>query len=163
MATVVLGLGNLLMQDDGLGVHAVRSLQQNFMWPEQVELVDGGTLGLDLLPLVTESKRLLIVDAMDMGQEPGAVLRLDGDAVPHAWANKLSIHQAGVQDLLNVAFFLGWVPQNLVVLGIQPAEITPGFGLTERITESLPQLLQNIRDELTAWGIHSKQRHPATL
>ena len=162
MSTVVLGLGNLLMQDDGLGVHTIRALREDFMWPEQVELVDGGTLGLDLLPLVTDSARLLIIDAMDMGSEPGTVMRLEGEDVPKAWAQKLSIHQAGVQDLLNIAYFQGWQPQKLVVLGIQPAAVTPGLGLTESVGGALPQLLQEVCGELTGWGIRSKKRHPNT-
>ena len=162
MSTVVLGLGNLLMQDDGLGVHTIRALREDFMWPEQVELVDGGTLGLDLLPLVTDSARLLIIDAMDMGSEPGTVMRLEGEDVPKAWAQKLSIHQAGVQDLLNIAYFQGWQPQKLVVLGIQPAAVTPGLGLTESVGGALPQLLQDVCGELTGWGIRSKKRHPNT-
>lgn len=162
MSTVVLGLGNLLMQDDGLGVHTIRALRENFMWPEHVEMVDGGTLGLDLLPLVTDSARLLIIDAMDMGNEPGTVMRLEGEDVPKAWSQKLSVHQAGVQDLLNIAYFQGWQPQKLVVLGIQPAAVTPGLGLTESVGGALPQLLQDVCGELTGWGIRSKKRHPNT-
>lgn len=152
MATLVLGLGNRLMRDDALGVLAVQALLQRYSFPEEVRLVDGGTLGLDLLPQLEDVERLLIVDAMDMGAEPGSVFRLEGVEVPRAFAAKLSIHQMGVQDLLGLAELRGHLPTELVVWGAQPESIEMGLELTPVLERTFENVLDGVVRELTAWG-----------
>ncbi|NIQ97312.1 MAG: hydrogenase maturation protease [Desulfuromonadales bacterium] len=152
MATLVLGLGNRLMQDDALGVLAVQALQERYRFPEEVRLVDGGTLGLDLLPQLEGVERLLIVDALEMGAEPGTVFRLEGDEVPRAFAGKLSIHQMGVQDLLGLAELRGHLPDELVVWGAQPRSIEMGLELTPVLRQGFDEVLTGVVNELAAWG-----------
>lgn len=153
MSTLILGIGNTLMNDDALGVRAVESLLQRYRFPEGVAVVDGGTLGLDLLPLLEGVRRLLIVDAIDMGALPGTLFRLVGDEVPCAFAGKLSVHQMGVQDLLAVAELQGNVPEELVVWGVQPGSIAMELSLTPAVAAALEPLLVELVSELQCWGV----------
>ncbi|NOR49874.1 MAG: hydrogenase maturation protease, partial [Desulfuromonadales bacterium] len=126
MSILVLGLGNTIMTDDGFGVEVVTTLSSRYHFQGPVKILDGGTLGLDLLPHLEEIESLLIIDALDMRDEPGKIFRLQGDEVPRAFASKLSVHQMGLQDLLAVAELQGHVQRNLVVWGVQAECIEMG-------------------------------------
>ena len=158
MSILVLGLGNTIMTDDGFGVKAVTTLSSRFHFHGPVTLLDGGTLGLDLLPYLEEVERLLIIDALDMRAEPGTISRLEGEEVPRAFASKLSVHQMGLQDLLAVAELQGHVPQELVVWGVQPESIEMGTELTPVVEEALPVVLHHVLDELRGWGVTYEER-----
>lgn len=153
MKILVLGLGNSLMTDDALGSRAVAALAEKFTFPPQVTVLDGGTLGLDLLPRLEGVGRLLILDAIDMGAAPGTVFRLEGEEVPRAFAGKLSVHQMGVQDLLAVAELQGHLPSELVALGVQPGSIEIGLHLTPEVEAAFPELVAAAERELVAWGV----------
>ena len=153
MSILVLGLGNLLMSDDSIGVRIVQQLQQNFRVPEGVTIVDGGTLGLDLLPYIEEAAQLLIIDALEMQAEPGSLFRLEGDEVPRAFASKLSVHQMGLQDLLAVAELQGYAPQKLVVHGIQAGSIEMKLELSPPVAAAMDGLLDAVVNELLDWGV----------
>lgn len=153
MAILVLGLGNLLMQDDAVGIHAVQQLQRDYRLPSQVQLLDGGTLGLDLLPYIEEAERLLIIDALEMRSTPGSLHRLTGDEVPRAFAGKLSVHQMGLQDLLAVAELQGTLPEQVVVLGVQAASVDVGLELSAPVQQAFEPLLQSVLEQLRDWGV----------
>ena len=153
MSILVLGLGNSIMTDDGFGVRAVNTLSSRYHFQGEVTLVDGGTLGLDLLPYLEDLDTLLIIDALDMRKEPGRIFRLEGEEVPRAFASKLSVHQMGLQDLLAVAELQGHVPSRLVVWGVQPESIEMGTDLTVKVAAAVEPLVQNVLDELRAWGV----------
>jgi len=156
---LILGLGNALMTDDALGVLAVEELQSRYRFPAGVRVVDGGTLGLDLLPLLEGVDRLLLVDALQMGAKPGAVFRLAGEEVPRALASKLSVHQMGAQDLLALAELRGHLPGELVVWGVQPRSVEVGLKLTPPVAAALDSLLEGILGEVAGWGLAPR---PAT-
>ena len=153
MAILVLGIGNSLMNDDALGVIAIEELQARYTFPSGVSVVDGGTLGLDLLPMLEGVKKLLIIDAIDMGAAPGELFRLQGEEVPRAFASKLSVHQMGVQDLLAVAELQGHVPEELVVWGVQPGSIEMEMRLSPAVAAAMVPLLDNVIGELAGWGV----------
>lgn len=153
MSILVLGLGNLLMSDDSVGVRTVQRLQQEFRVTEGVTILDGGTLGLDLLPYIELADQLLIVDALEMGAESGSLFRLEGDDVPRAFASKLSVHQMGLQDLLAVAELQGYAPQTLVVHGIQAGSLEMKLELTPPVAAAMNSLLEAVVCELRAWGV----------
>lgn len=152
MRVLVLGIGNSLMTDDGFGVFVVQQLQRDYRFSDRVEVLDGGTLGLDLLPRLEGVDRLLILDAINMDAHPGEVFRLAGEDVPRAFANKLSVHQMGVQDLLAVAELQGHCPPELVVWGVQPESIEMHIGLSDSVAPALPRVVRAVIDELTSWG-----------
>ncbi len=117
--TVVLGLGNLVHADDGVGVHVILGLQRDARVPAGVVLLDGGTQGLALLPHISGIGRLLVIDAMDTGEPPGTLLRFEGKAL-RGLPGKASVHQLGFADLMVALELLGESPGEVVVLGVQP-------------------------------------------
>jgi hydrogenase maturation protease len=152
MAILVMGLGNLLMSDDGLGSRVISELETRFAPRAGVILLDGGTLGLDLLPRLEGIDRLLIIDALQMGAEPGAVFRLEGEEVPRAFANKLSVHQMGLQDLLAVAELQGHLPAELVVIGAQSALIEMRMELSAQVSAAFDEVIRQVLVQLETWG-----------
>jgi hydrogenase maturation protease len=153
MAILVLGLGNTIMTDDGFGVRAVEALSSRYRFDGEVRLLDGGTLGLDLLPHLEGIDRLLIIDALEMQAIPGTVFRLEGDEVPRAFAGKLSVHQMGVQDLLAVSELMGHLPPKLVVWGVQPQSIEMGTELTTTVAAAMAPVVEGVVGELRKWGV----------
>jgi hydrogenase maturation protease len=151
--TLVLGLGNILLRDEGIGVWVAESLSREFDFPPEVTMLEGGTLGLDLLPRLDGVERLLLVDAVKLGREPGEIVRLDGDAVSAALDVKISPHQVGVQDLLAAARLMGREPSRVVLWGMEPERLDPGTGFSPRVAEALPHLREGVLDELRLWGV----------
>jgi len=150
---LVLGIGNTLLRDEGVGVRVVRELQAGAATsplPDDVRLVDGGTLGLDLLPLVEEARALLFVDALDAGAEPGSVFVLRGAELAARLNGKLSAHQVGVGDLVAVARLRGTLPARTSFAGIQPAEVEVGLELSPAVAAALPHLLEVSRAEIAS-------------
>jgi len=152
ITTLVLGLGNMVMGDDAFGIRVIEELQKHYEFSEGVKLVDGGTLGLDLLPLIEDAQRLLIIDALEMKDRPGRVFRLAGDDVVQEFASRLSIHQAGVRDLLAAAELQGYLPSELVVWAIQPASSEMHLGLSPAVAFSIDQVMVEVVAELENWG-----------
>lgn len=157
MSILVLGLGNLLMSDDALGSRTIIELEKRYLFPEQVALLDGGTLGLDLLPRLEGIDKLLVIDALQMGAEAGHVFRLEGEEVPRAFANKLSVHQMGLQDLLAVAELQGHLPPRLVVWGAQAESIEMRMEMSAAVNVAMEQVIAGVVRELSDWGAAPRQ------
>lgn len=150
---LVLGIGNLIMADDGVGVRVVQQLQQEYCFPQCVTVMDGGTLGLDLLPALEGITNLIVVDAVETGAPPGTVVRLAGEELPIALETKLSPHQMGLKDLLAVARLMGNEPEEMVLVGIQPGSIEMDEYLTPEVECKLLLLCRNVLKELQEIGI----------
>lgn len=155
---LVLGLGNVLLSDEGLGVWVAEAVGRRFEFPGAVTVLDGGTLGLDLLPRLEGVGRLLLVDAVKLGHVPGTIVRLERDEVSATLDHKLSPHQIGVQDLLAAARLMGLEPPDLVLLGMEPECLEPGTGFSPSVTEALPRLEARVLDELRRWGVPGRPR-----
>jgi hydrogenase maturation protease len=151
--TLVLGLGNVLLHDEGLGVWVAKSLGRRFAFPPEVTVLEGGTLGLDLLPWLDDVERLLVIDAVKVGRAPGATVRLENGDVPAGLDVKISPHQVGVQDLLAAARLLGSEPPHVVLWGMEPERLDPGTGFSASVSEALPRLEAEVLDELDRWGV----------
>ncbi len=150
---LVLGIGNTVMSDDGVGVKVVQSLQRRYRFPADVELVDGGTLGLDLLPMLEGISHLILVDAVETGEAPGTRVRLAGEELPIALETKISPHQMGLKDLLAVARLMGHEPGEMVLIGVQPGSIEMDTELTPAVAEQLEAMQAAVLKELEAIGI----------
>ena len=150
---LVLGLGNILLRDEGIGVRALERLQAEYRLPSQVRALDGGTMGLDLLPYLNGAASLLILDAIQMGGEPGSLTRLADGEIPAALALKLSVHQVGLSELLAASRFQGTLPCKMTLLGIEPASIEWGLDLSPPVSAALDELIESAVRELRAWGI----------
>lgn len=149
---LVLGLGNLLCGDDGAGVAAVELLRERFNAPADASVLDGGTLGLSLLPHVEDARAAILVDAVRAEAPAGSVVRLEGTDVSLAARERLSVHQVGVADLLGGAHLVGRLPGRLVLLGIVPETVELRYGLSASVQSALPDLVRRIVTEAEAWG-----------
>jgi hydrogenase maturation protease len=156
--TLVLGAGNLLLSDDGVGIHAIRRLQEIADLPPQVEILDGGTLGMNLMHYLEGVAHLLIIDALELGAPPGTVTRLAGDDVPAYFSVKMSPHQIGIPDMLAAAKLRDLYPPEVVVWGVQPGSVEVGLDLSPPVDAQLDRLVENILSELARWGHHPKRR-----
>jgi len=149
---LVLGLGNPLCQDDGVGVVAVARILERWSPGSGVEMLEGGTLGLWLLPLLESYRTVLLVDAIRADGEPGTLVRIEGEEVARAAANRLSVHQVGVGDLMDAAQLRGTLPPKLTLLGVVPEAVSLGLGLTPRVERALPLLIQRVLDTCAELG-----------
>jgi hydrogenase maturation protease len=148
---LVLGCGNLLAGDDGVGPEVARRLASAPV-PEGVEIVDGGTLGLDLLPLLDNQDVLVLVDAVDTSHvepaqppaPPGAISVWEGADVARVFAVPLSVHEVAVADLLGAAALAGRLPRRVVVVGVQPHSTQTGVGLSATVDAAVPQAVETV-------------------
>lgn len=150
--TLLIGLGNPLMGDDGVGLAALECLRSEWELPPEVELVDGGTWGMNLLPLIEDADRVVLLDAIQAGSPPGTLVELEGDNVPRTLSHKLSPHQIDLREVLAVAMLRGTLPRTLVALGIEPAEVEMRTSLSVPVDEALPSLVWRVVTRLESFG-----------
>ncbi len=157
---LVLGIGNILWADEGFGVRCVEALNAGWEFPPQVELMDGGTQGLYLLPYVQEADCLLVFDAVDYGDVPGDLREVIGDQVPRFMgAKKMSLHQTGFQEVLMAAELTGKLPAELVLIGVQPEELEDyGGSLRDVVKAQMVPALNKALDWLERWGAPGRLR-----
>jgi len=150
--TLVIGVGNLLLSDEGVGIHVAQRLIQEYNLPGEILVLDGGTLGLDLLYYLEGIENLLIIDAVLMDKEPGSLIRMVDDEVPSYMSFKMSPHHIGIPDMLFAAKLKGLYPPNVVLLGVQPGLVELGLDLSEPVANQLDPLLDQILEVLANWG-----------
>jgi hydrogenase maturation protease len=156
---VVLGVGNILLKDEGVGVRVIEELQRQYTLPENVRVVDGGTQGLWLLSTLEEADQLIVVDVVLGGGEPGTIYRLTKDDLPTGLRIKQSAHDSDLVEALNYCALLEMGPKTVIVVGIEPADIQPfGVDLTEKIAAKVNELVLRVIDELKALGIESEKK-----
>ena len=149
----ILGVGNLLFRDEGVGIRVVERLLQRYSFPENVSVVDGGVLGLRLLSVIAETDHLIVVDAVRDHGAPGTLYRLEGDEVPKRLYAKNSLHQVDLLETLCVCPALDHEPET-VILGVEPEDIeTVSLELTPAVEASLEPLIQAVLGELERLGI----------
>lgn len=149
--TLVLGCGNLLGADDGLGLAALERLRRREL-PDDLALEDGGTWGLNLLPLIERADRLLLLDAVDHGRPPGSLVVLEREAIPRFLGARLSPHQIDLRDVLALAELRGTLPAETVVMGLQPERVTMSTELSPVVAANLDRLVDRVLARLAAWG-----------
>ena len=155
---LILGLGNVLLGDDGVGAAAIARLLEGYRVPQGARVLDGGTLGLSLLPYLQEAETVMLVDAIRSDAPPGSLVRLDGDQVAPAVATRLSPHQVGVADLLDCARWLDQYPARLVLHGIVPESMELTLGLSPAVARTMPDLVQQVVDEAVSLGFEFARR-----
>ncbi len=153
ISVLVLGIGNLVMSDDAVGVLVAQRLQRDYRFADNVEIMDGGTLGLDLLPKLENITHLIIIDAVETGKEAGTCVRLYGQELPIALQTKISPHQMGLKDLLAVSELTGHLPKEMVLIGVQPGSIEMEIGLTADVEAQFNALVSGVLAELAQWGV----------
>lgn len=151
MTTVVLGLGNVLLSDEGIGVKSVERMVADPRVPADVTLIDGGTLGLELLSCAAGAERMLVLDTVDVDAAPGTVVRItreDLGATPGGG----SVHQLGVTDLLSALRLMGAEPSEVVILGVQPESLALGTTLSPAVAAALETVVEEAIGQLLAWN-----------
>lgn len=156
--TVVLGVGNVLLKDEGLGVRALEILKENYEFPEGVELLDGGTLGMDLLYYLEGADRLVILDAVSGGGPPGTLYRFTDEEVRAYFKRKVSAHEIGIQEVLALLDLLEKPVKSVAVLGIEPKDLNIGTDLSPEVESSLGELVKATLDLLKEWGLEVKPK-----
>lgn len=151
---LVLGIGNLLLRDEGVGIHVVQELNSQFQFSENVSLVDGGTLGSRLIGVMSDCDALIVVDAVKNGGVPGSLYRLEGADLNLKTLTKNSLHEASFLETLLQCQMLGYQFQT-VIIGIEPEDISPWSDeLTATVQEKVPDLIRAVLDEVTRAGGH---------
>jgi hydrogenase maturation protease len=158
--TLILGIGNVLWADEGFGIRTIETLHARYLFPDTVRIMDGGTQGIFLLPWVRNAKRLLIFDAIDFGLEAATLKVIRGDNVPRFMgAKKVSMHQAGFQEVLSSADLAGDLPDELVLIGVQP-ELLDDYGgsLRPSVKARIDPAIELGLTILSEWDITPQRR-----
>ena len=149
----VLGIGNIILSDEGFGVRVVESLKKNYEFPQNVQLVDGGTLGVELTHFIIDTKKLLIIDSIDGGADAGKIFHLkDGEILNH-FTQKISAHEIGIQDILTMLEVTGKKIPCVELIGAQPYNLDAGINLTPPMQKLLPIFADKALEILTRWQV----------
>lgn len=157
-SAIVLGIGNILLSDEGVGVRAIEALQATYEVPPEVEVIDGGTSAMELLEDLSRARLLIVVDAVKGGLPPAGIVHLSGDEVPVFFRSKLSPHQIGLSDVLASLELLGEAPQETIIIGVQPLSMALGMTLSEEVAAILPEVLRLLVADLKKHGIALRPR-----
>ncbi len=154
---VVVGIGNIVHTDDGAGVHALQMLRDSHRVPAGVSLIEGGTLGLELISYLQDAKSIMLLDAVDANAEPGSLFRLTREDLLNMKGG-LSVHQLGVADLLAALSLVARGCQDVLLLGVQPKSTGWGTELTPKVKRALPALVETALEHLSAWAPNPRLR-----
>jgi len=147
----IVGVGNLLLSDDGVGIHAVRRLRSDSRVRSMARLIDGGTVGTDLLAEVCGCEKLLIVDAVDAGLPPGNTIWMDFSGSDPQKIDTRNAHQFGIPGLLDDLRLLGMAPRQVILVGVQPAAMGVGTELSPQVLSALPVVSAEVVRQLDRW------------
>lgn len=150
---LVIGMGNVLMQDEGIGVRAVEELEQRYRVPARVRLLDGGTTGMELFEPMRRCHSLIVADAVNAALPPGSLLRIANDEIRAFFQTKLSNHQLGLSDLLALLAFKGESPRHIAIIGMVPHSLENRLGLTPEATAGLDGMVERLVAELAGLGV----------
>ena len=144
--TIIIGIGNILLQDDGVGVHVIERLE-NEKLPSTIELVDGGTSTLDTLGFFLDYKKVIVVDCLKAGLEPGTIYKIKPEDIKNYKKENLSIHDVQILDVVKMANMMDKYPE-VVIFGIEPEKISLNLEMTETMISKIPEIIFNIKKEL---------------
>jgi len=144
---LVVGIGNAIQMDDGVGIHVLRALEGREL-PPGVELLDGGTMGIELLPWLEGREKVIFIDAVDAGEKPGTVFRFAPDAVEYDMIPKASVHEIGLVDAMQMAALTGRAPGEAVIFGVQPGRIDWGEELSDELGAVVERVAALVMNEI---------------
>jgi hydrogenase maturation protease len=146
-STLVLGVGNILLSDEGVGVHVIETLKGQDL-PPDVEVLDGGTASLELLNIMANRDKVIVIDAVEGGGEPGTIYRFTPDDIKYHSMTFTSLHQISLLETLTDAKYLGIAPKTVVILGIEPKEMDLGLEMTTEAAAAVPRVVELVLAEL---------------
>jgi hydrogenase maturation protease len=144
----VIGVGNILLKDDGIGVRVAEYIKEKKLLPPQIDIVDGGTGGLQLMPMIKDEDCLIIIDAVKGGDRPGSIYRFTIDDIPVHIAQKTSLHELGLQEVFALMDLSeGKRPETVIIIGIEPGEVNYGMELSPELKAAVPKVAKIVVDE----------------
>jgi len=155
MSALILGVGNILLGDEGIGIRVVEELENRFAFPEEIMLLDGGTAGIELLRYIDGRDLLILIDAMRADLAPGTVFKVEGEDVAKRFMTKISPHQIGLSDLLAAAILSEQMPKQNTLYGVEPESLETGIVLSPAVEASVEKIISAILTELEAAGYPS--------
>jgi len=151
--TLVLGIGNTLLSDEGIGIHVLRELQNNSQSQDDIEYMDGGTLSFTLASPIENCNQFIVIDASEIKSNPGAVKVFENDEMDTfiTSGNKKSVHEVGLVDVMSIAMLTGKLPAKRALIGIQPDSLDWGNHPTEPVKQAIPLACQHVEELITKW------------
>ena len=144
---LVIGIGNILLRDEGIGVRTIQAMEEIDM-PDFVEIVDGATGGADLLDIISDRQKVIVIDAVDASEKPGTIIKFDGKDILQPSSMETSLHDVGLGQALQMAWQLKCHPKKVTIIGVCPKDITPGLELSLEIKELIPKLIDLVMAEI---------------
>ncbi|MBF0328376.1 MAG: HyaD/HybD family hydrogenase maturation endopeptidase [Nitrospirae bacterium] len=163
MKTTLIGLGNILLMDEGIGVHAANYIRERYSFSPEIEIIDGGTLGLDLLPYFEDRDNIVIADAVNFGKETGFIGVIEDDDIPSVLMAKLSVHNIGLNDVVAATKLMDRMPSKMRLVGIQILSTEVGIEMTDTLKEKFPRFVQVIIETLQELNVKCVLRSPQKL
>ena len=150
---VVLGVGNILLTDEGLGVHVVEDLKANYTFIPQISLIDGGTMGMELLTYMRGMKKILLIDAVNGGEAPGTIYEFPHRELEQYFTDHISVHEVGMQDILRIRAIQENPLEDAIVIGVEPESLDVGFEPSAPVQKALPEVKERVLRVLREWGV----------
>ena len=150
---VVLGVGNILLTDEGLGVHVVEDLKANYTFTPQISLIDGGTMGMELLTYMRGMKKILLIDAVNGGEAPGTIYAFPHRELEQYFTDHISVHEVGMQDILRIRAIQENPLEDAIVIGVEPESLDVGFEPSAPVQKALPEVKERVLRVLCEWGV----------
>ena len=149
----VLGIGNILLQDEGFGARVIEQLQQQYRLPANVQVLDGGTLGLELVGFIMGTNKLIVIDAVDGGGAPGTFYRFAGSEIELYFQNKLSLHELGIKEVLATLVLLEKPVGEVIIMGVEPATLELGVELSATVGSTVDLVVHEVISQLEIWQV----------
>ena len=150
---VVLGVGNILLTDEGLGVHVVEDLKANYTFTPQISLIDGGTMGMELLTYMRGMKKILLIDAVNGGETPGTIYEFPHRELEQYFTDHISVHEVGMQDILRIRAIQENPLEDAIVIGVEPESLDVGLEPSAPVQKALPEVKERVLRVLREWGV----------
>lgn len=150
---ILLGVGNILLTDEGLGVHVVNEMRKEYTFSPEIGIIDGGTMGMELLSYMRGMKKLLLVDAVNGGEEPGTVYEFPHRDMETYFTDHISVHEVGMQDILRIRALQDDPLEDAMVIGVEPESLDIGLEVSDTVKNVLPDVKQRVIGVLKTWGV----------
>ena len=150
---VLLGVGNILLTDEGFGVHVVNQLREDYVFNPPITIIDGGTMGMELLTYMRGMTKLLLVDAINGGDTPGTVYEFPHEEMNTYFTEAISVHEVGMQDILRIRALQEDPLEDAVVIGVEPESLELGLDLSETTQGVVKEVKERILAVLASWNV----------